>query len=283
MSRPNNLSVRAKNLSDDVLYELEDLPRSCAVNRAAGMRGLEIDNWLGLALRCIELLGVRLRHFEDQPAAQTALRKARWAATQAVDAFDYYLQHGSSPNSPLFRSYFDSGFVVAWLARDMALAERFAVMSERAELSVGGGEGDFGTASEIATMMFAALARDDAATFHNWKKRFDHEVDLIGDQDPYWKTYYIYADMMQAVMARDGDSLLAMFADAERRFVARSSDKRAVNLPMAEGPPPLNSLLIDFRATALGQLALLRGIHIDFESPAVPLRTIANWPELGTA
>jgi hypothetical protein len=123
----------------------------------------------------------------------------------------------------------------------------------------------------------AALVLEDIDMFTTWKQRFESEVALIGEQDPYWKAYYIYDEVMHAVLTRDRERLLTMLADAERRFAARSSDRLAKHLPMAEAPPPLNELLIDFRATALGHLGLQRGMRIEFDSPAIPLRTVASW------
>ncbi len=277
MTPSDKLASRTRNITEDVLYEADSIPKSCGRLRAEGNASREVEAWLRLALRGTELLGIRLRYEGQIDAARDALKLARWATQQAVDAFAHHAARGVPAGTRIARGSLPSGFVIAWLAQDTDLEAALCRLNREPVVVDTPGEGDFGQARDLFGHMCAALAEKDVAGLERWRGRFEEEVALVTPQDPYWRDYFRYPAAMSAIAQGDVDVLESSLDELDGLFAARSKDKRTSQLPLADAPPPLNTVMIDYRATALGVLAISRGMATTFDRPAIPAGTIAGW------
>lgn len=276
--KTDNTDKYAKNIVDDTVDQLNVLPGICERNRVEAKRGLEIDNWLYMAIQGVELMAVKLRHYHDIKGAQEALGKAWWAAKKATEAFDYYESFGELGASPIHRTAFPKGIAIAWLNRDWELAEKFAGMTSSEELFFSSGEGDYGSLHEIIAYMFSAMVVGNSDDFSLWYARYKQEAQReydIGNE--YWNQYFVYPAMMQALIDQNQSGFTKLLLQADQSFAARGKDKTIKGLPTVDGPPGFNLLTIDYNATSLSLFALHRGMNIDFESPALPINTIHSW------
>jgi hypothetical protein len=289
MIKQDKTAQYAKNIVEDVIYQLGEMPDIFKRNRAENKRGLEIDNCLRLSLSCIKMMSIHLRYYHDANAARDALGKALWAARQAADAFEHYDSLNEIGASPVHSTEFPNGIAAAWLSGDWVLAERLGIMALHKDLYTSSGEGRHGSTPDLYARIYAALATDNKALFEECRGLHDDEREmkknwLDGEQlvnkntdDSYAKYFYIYPALMQSIFEQDSLNFMKLLAVADKLFAQRAKDKSLSDFPSTDGPPGFNPLMIDYKATALAQLALHRGMAIDFETSALPINTIHAW------
>ncbi len=279
MNKPEKLDQSAKIVIDDCAYQLNDIPQICIRNRNESNRWREIDNWLVLSLVMIESWAVKLRYFGSLVAAKDDLSKAQWAAKNSIEAFNHYDLLGEINTTPIHRTDFPHGITAAWLNADWALAEQFAKITMRQDLRTSSGEGEHGSIHDLVAYLFATVALGDKKAFEQQREWFNIEMEFSdGKGDDFWSKYFfIYPAMMQAILDRDSENFAKLLAQADKLFTQRGKDKTMDDLPSIEGPPGFNPLMIDYRAVALAQLAMHRGMAVDFETPALPINTLHSW------
>jgi hypothetical protein len=289
MIKPDKTAQYAKNIVEDVIYQLDRIPHVLKRNRAENERGLEIDNNLRLSLSCIEMMSIHLRYHHDVNAAHDALGKAHVSSLQAADAFDHYDSLNEIGASPVHSTEFPNGIAAAWLSGDWVLAERLGVMALHKDLYTSSGEGRHGSTPDLYARIYAALATDNKALFEECRGWYDDEREmkknwLDGERlakkntdDSYAKYFYIYPELMQSIFEQDSLNFMKLLAVADKLFAQRAKDKSLSDFPSADGPPGFNPLMIDYKATALAQLAIHRGMVVHFESAALPVNTIHAW------
>jgi hypothetical protein len=279
MSHLNKTNNYATNILKFGVNQLNEIEQICAYNRSQGDRGLEINNWLQISLQCAEMMSVYLLHSKDKKAAKEALKNAYLKANKAYSAFNHYDTLGEVGAGPIHRTDFPYGITAAWLNADWALAEQFAKITMRQDLRTSSGEGEHGSIHDLVAYLFAAVALDDKKEFEQQHAWFNIEMkfsDMKGATF-FSQYFFIYPAMMEAILNRDSQGFAKLLDQADKLFTQRGKDKKMSDLPSIEGPPGFNPLMIDYRAVALAQLAVHRGMAVDFETPALPINTLHSW------